>query len=430
VYTAQGWKVGDSIQITNGSWPALQAMQGVEEATRQIRRPVSIQVTASKKSNIVVTVGQPLAVNVNTRVVFGPGPSDVTSVRPARSLNEEDQYRVDSTVSNASINALKSVQGQYAPWTQAYLQLPTDLPATIRNKALEVTASAGTPYEKAAAVEQFLRSYGINLDIAAAPPKRDSVEYFLFDVKEGYFDYHASAMVVMLRSLGIPARMAVGYVIRANDRVPQTNVYLVRELNAFAWPEVYFPGLGWVEFNPTPSEPPVIRSGIDGNFAPGFDPTEQFLDDAFFLPSGAETAGGAAGELDALVIDEGNGLVGRIILTVVVGVVGISLLGAGAFQYSWQHGLGNLAYPVQVWEKTLRLARWAKVRPLPQETPREVIARLRQHLPEVDDLEYLGESYIRARYGRKELTESERERLDVVWKKSRNTLLSRLLRWR
>jgi transglutaminase-like putative cysteine protease len=429
VYTAQGWKVGDSSQITNGSWPASQAMQSIEAAPLQKRRPVSLQVTASKRSNIIVTLSQPLAVNVNTRVVFGPGPQDVTSVRPARALSEEDQYRVDSTVSNASINTLKAAPAQYPPWTQAYLQLPSDLPATIRNKALQVTAAAGTPYEKAAAIEQFLRGYSINLDIAAAPPKKDSVEYFLFDVQEGYFDYHASAMVVMLRSLGIPARIAVGYVIRPNDRVPQTNVYIVREANAFAWPEVYFPGLGWVEFNPTPSEPPVVRSGLDDGLAQGFDPNAPFLDD-FFLPAGVETSPGASEELDNLVIEEDSGLVSRIMLTVVVGVLAVTALGVGIFQYSWQHGLAGVSYPIQVWEKTLRLARWAKIRPLPQETPREVIARLRQQLPEVDDLEYLGESYIRARYGRKELTESERERLEGVWKKSRNTLLSRLLRWR
>ena len=430
VYTAQGWKVGDSIQITGGSWPALQAMQGVEEATRQLRRPTSVQVTASKRSNVIVTIGQPLAVSVNTRVVFGPGPSDVTSVRPTHALSEEDQYRVDSTVSNASINALRAAPATYADWTRAYLQLPTDLPATIRAKALEVTAGALSPYDKATAIEQYLRAnYAINLSIDAAPPKKDSVEYFLFDAKEGYFDYHASAMVVMLRSLGIPARMAVGYVIRPIDRVPQTNVYIVREANAFSWPEVYFPGLGWVEFNPTPNEPPVIRSGVDSPVVPGFDPNQQFLDD-FFLPGGAETSGGAAGELDSLVIDEGSGLVGRIIMTVVLGLIAVSAAGVGIFQYSWQHGLGGYSYPVQVWEKTLRLARWAKIRPLPQETPREIMTRLRKEMPEVADLDYLSESYIRSRYGQKELTEAERERLEGVWKRSRNTLLARLLRWR
>jgi transglutaminase-like putative cysteine protease len=430
LYTAQGWKVGEQMQITQGSWPALQALAGVEETQRQLRRPVQVSVTASKKSNIIVSLGQPLAINVNTRVVFGPGSGgDVTSVRPTRSIEEEDQYRVDSTVSNASVAALRSVTQQYPPWTQAYLQLPNDLPATIRNKALEVTARATTPYDKATAIEEFLRTYAVNYDIAAAPPKRDSVEYFLFDVKEGYFDYHASAMVVMLRSLGIPARIAVGYVIRGENRVPQTNVYIVREANSFAWPEVYFPGLGWIEFNPTPSEPPVVRSGNIDGFAPGFDPTEQFLDD-FFLPAGVETTPGAATELDQLVIEEENNLVSRIILTTVLGLLAISLVGVGIFQYSWQHGLGNLPYPVQVWEKTLRLARWTKLRPLPQETPREVVVRLRQQLPEVDDLEFLGESYIRSRYGRKEITDSEKDRLDAVWKESRNTLLSRLLRWR
>jgi hypothetical protein len=218
-------------------------------------------------------------------------------------------------------------------------------------------------------------------------------------------------------------------VVRPQDRVPDTNVYVVAEANAFAWPEVYFPGLGWVEFNPTPSEPPVVRSGLDDGFEPGFDPNAPFLDD-FFLPAGVETSPGAAEELDNLVIEEDSGLVSRIVLTVVVGVLAVTGLGVGIFQYSWQHGLGGVSYPLQVWEKTLRLARWAKIRPLPQETPREVVARLRQQMPEVDDLEYLGESFIRARYGRKELTDSERERLEGVWKKSRNTLLSRLLRWR
>ena len=71
------------------------------------------------------------------------------------------------------------------------------------------------------------------------------------------------------------------------------------------------------------------------------------------------------------------------------------------------HGLRGLDYPVQVWEKTLRLAKWSKVRPLPQETPREVVERLRRELPEVEDLDYLGETFIRSRYGHKPLTPDE-----------------------
>jgi transglutaminase-like putative cysteine protease len=433
LYTPQGWKISDAIQITPDDWPALQPMQPALDALSQLRRPVSLQVTASKESNIIVTSGQPLAVNVDTRVVFGPGPADVTSVRPASKLGTEDQYRVDSTVSDASANTLRSVPQEYPSWVAPYLQLPDSLPQRVRDKAQEVVQAAGaeTAYDKAAALEQFLRGYGVNLRIPAAAPKEDSVDYFLFEAKEGYFDYHASAMVVMLRSLGIPSRLAVGYVIRSTDRVQGTNVYTVAEANSFAWPEVYFPGLGWVEFNPTPSEPPVVRSGIDSQFFPSGTGGEEFFDDTFFLPDSGELGLGAADEVDALVIpDQSSSFVSTLMLSIILAVVAAIAVTAGVFQYSWQHGLGRYSYPVQVWEKTLRLARWARIRPRPQETPREVIARLQREMPEIDDLDFLGESYIRTRYGQKQLTDEERQRLKGVWSQARNTLLARLLRWR
>ena len=86
-------------------------------------------------------------------------------------------------------------------------------------------------------------------------------------------------MVVLLRSIGVPARLAVGYTLRPQDRIPDTNVYVLSEANAFAWPEVYFPGLGWVEFNPTPSEPRVNRSGQDDtSFSDGGG--EEFVDES------------------------------------------------------------------------------------------------------------------------------------------------------
>ncbi|HEU0074192.1 MAG TPA: transglutaminase domain-containing protein [Dehalococcoidia bacterium] len=431
-YTPAGWKVGESAQITQNSWPALEPMQPTLDTLDQLRRAVSLQVTTSKDSNVIVTAGQPLAVNIDTRVVFGPGPADVTSVRPASKLGDEDNYRVDGTVSDASVTTLRSIESEYPNWTEAYLQLPGDLPQRVRDKALEVVDSVGalTAYDKAAAIEQYLRSFGINLRIPAAGPREDSVDYFLFEAQEGYFDYHASAMVVMLRSLGIPSRIAVGYVIRSGDRVPNTNIYRVSESNSFAWPEVYFPGLGWVEFNPTPSDALVARSFSDDGFFPSDGIDEEFIDDAFFLPAGVERGLGAPDELDALVIEEESDFVSTVTLSAILGVVALMLLGAGVFQYSWQHGLGRYSYPVQVWEKTLRLARWSRIRPRPQETPREVIARLHQALPDVEDLDFLGESYIKTRYGQKELSDEERERLKGVWGQARNTLLARLLRWK
>jgi len=428
-YTAQGWKVGPMSQITTTAWPALKALQGPEDARRQFRRPVSLKVTTSKKSGVMVSAGQPLAVNIDSRIVFGPDQSDVTSVRPTRQLNENSQYRVDSTLSNASVGRLRQSTAQYPAWTQTYTQLPQDLPRQIGQKSREVVGSADNPYDKATAIEQYLRTFAVDTKINPAPPKRDSVAYFLFDVGRGYFDYHASAMVVMLRTQGIPARLTVGYITRPQDRVPDTNIYSVAEANAFAWPEVFFPGLGWIEFNPTPSEPRIARTGSDDQefFGNG--------NDEFFEEPGPEIdpnapVGPAADALDQFQVDEGSSLASRIIMSVVLLVLGLTLVGGGLFQYSWQHGLRGLDYPVQVWEKTLRLARWSHVRPLPQETPREVVARLRRELPEVEDLDYLGESFIRSRYGQKQLNPAEKERLTEVWHKARNNLLQRLLRWK
>jgi transglutaminase-like putative cysteine protease len=431
-YTAAGWKLSESAQITQNAWPALEPMQPALDTLDQLRRPVSLQVTPSKDANVIVTVGQPLTVNVETRVVFGPGPADVTSVRPTERLHDEDQYRVDGTVSDASVDTLRSIPEAYPEWAEAYLQLPGDLPQRVRDKALEVVNSSGalTAYDKAAAIEQFLRGYGINLRIPAASPREDSVDYFLFEAEEGYFDYHASAMVVMLRSLGIPSRIAVGYAIDSSDRIPQTNIYAVSEANSFAWPEVYFPGLGWVEFNPTPSEALVLRAVSDDGFSAGGVFDDPFLDDAFALPAGIELGLGAPEDIDVLVIEEESSFVSTVTVSIILGVVALMVIGAGVFQYSWQHGLGRYTYPVQVWEKTLRLARWSRIRTRPQETPREVIARLRQALPEVEDLDFLGESYVKTRYGQKELTEDERQRLKDVWHHARNTLLARLLRWK
>jgi len=102
-----------------------------------------------------------------------------------------------------------------------------------------------------------LRGIKYNELIAAPPAGQDGVDYFLFDVREGYCDYYASAMAVMARVVGIPARVAAGY--SQGEYNPETGAYRVREKNAHAWVEIYFPRYGWVEFEPTASEPAIIR---------------------------------------------------------------------------------------------------------------------------------------------------------------------------
>jgi hypothetical protein len=234
-------------------------------------------------------------------------------------------------------------------------------------------------------------------------------------------------MVVMLRTLGIPSRLAVGYIVRPQNRVPDTNTYIVYEGNAFAWPEVYFPGRGWVEFNPTPSEPPVSR------LSEGADDTDTDLEDEeddLGVGGGGIVTEPATPQIEALQSEGGSGIIGRIILSTILLVIGVTVVVGGSFQYALNRGLGGMDYAVQTWEKTLRLARWAQVRPLPQETPRDIVARLRRELPDVEGLDYLGASFLRSRYGRKELAPQDRERLTGVWRDVRKTLLQRFLRWK
>ena len=428
-YTAQGWKIGPDFELSS-SLAAFSAMQSSEEARTQLRRPISILVTVSDKMSVILSAGQPLAVSVDARVAFGLEISDVTSVRPPETLEAETQYRVDGTISNASIGRLQGAGEAYPDWVAPYFQLPAGLPTEVEALAREVTEGAATAFDKAELLEDFLRTYAIDTRIQAAPPDGDSVAYFLFDAKRGYFDYHASAMVVMLRTLGVPARLAAGYAITAEDREPGSSVYAITGASSFAWPEVYFPGLGWVEFNPTPSEPRVLRTGTDEELIVADSAEDLFLQGGVLPPEYQQTAPAASG-IDGLTLEnETSSVVSRVVISVILLFLGVTAVGGGVFHYTWQHGLSDFEYPVQIWEKTLRLARWARIPVLPQETPRELTARLQKELSDVEDLNFVGESYVRSRYGHKELSPEEKERLTNIWKKTRGNLFGRILRWK
>jgi hypothetical protein len=143
-----------------------------------------------------------------------------------------------------------------------YTRLPAGVPERVFALARQLTATGATPYDEALAIEQFLRtSYVYTLDLAQPPSGLDVVDYFLFDLKRGYCDYFASAMVVLARSAGLPARLVVGYAGGSAD--VKTGGWLLSAADAHAWVEVYFSGVGWVEFDPTPGRPEISRLPAD-----------------------------------------------------------------------------------------------------------------------------------------------------------------------
>lgn len=134
------------------------------------------------------------------------------------------------------------------------LQLPDDLPPRVRELAKEITRGAKTPYEKARAIEQHLMDgYEYTLNAPQSYPN-DFIDYFLFESKRGFCHHFAGSMVIMCRAIGLPARLAAGY-LRGEEDKDDTDLYTIREKDAHVWPEVYFKGAGWSAFEPTPPAP-------------------------------------------------------------------------------------------------------------------------------------------------------------------------------
>jgi hypothetical protein len=113
---------------------------------------------------------------------------------------------------------------------------------------LAAASAPPTAYDQARAIESFLHQYPYTLDLPHPPGDVDIVDYFLFDLQQGFCDYYASAMVVMARAVGLPARLGVGFLQQPGDAA---GVQTIRQVNAHSWAEVYFAGYGWVEFEPT-----------------------------------------------------------------------------------------------------------------------------------------------------------------------------------
>ena len=145
------------------------------------------------------------------------------------------------------------------PVAARYLQLPT-IPERVRALAVSVTANGPTRYDKVRALERWMATHTeYSLDSPALPAGDDAVDHFLFVSRKGFCEQIGSSLVVMLRALGVPARLAVGYA--PGERNPFTGLYEVRASDAHAWAEVWFPGVGWQSFDPTAEVPLAGEQG-------------------------------------------------------------------------------------------------------------------------------------------------------------------------
>jgi transglutaminase-like putative cysteine protease len=168
-------------------------------------------------------------------------------------------YDAESDVVQPAAASLRGAGQEYPPAVLLnYLQLPR-LDPRIAPLAEQITASESNNYDKAVAMERYLRThFGYTLQLGRSA-HRDPLAYFLFERKQGHCEYFASAMAVMLRTLKISSRVVNGF--RTGEFNDVTSQYLVRASNAHSWVEAYFPGYGWISFDPTPAAPAEVRTG-------------------------------------------------------------------------------------------------------------------------------------------------------------------------
>ncbi len=364
-YTGQGWDEaaheGRVLRLAAGEpWRSDVAVPA--------GRPVINQVTVVGGSRAVLyAAGEPIAAD-RPYVARMRAPGELIALTAP---DLPTRYTVLSQVFAPEPAVLRQA-GEVYPTEiiSLYLQLPAALDPRLAALAAEWTAAASTPYDRAVAIEAELRRLPYTLDVPAPPAGREVVAWFLFDLRRGYCDYFATAMAVLARLSGIPARLAVGYATGSYD--PATGVYTVTELNAHSWPELYFPGIGWVRFEPTPAQPLPERLAPA---QPAWEPPEaRFADGPVDLAAGmAELQASAAFNTAA----RRRQIAGSWALALLNGLALVGWL--AGWRYDRRRPLLPLAAASGALQGFQRLSRWgARLgRPLRTgETPREYAAAL------------------------------------------------------
>jgi transglutaminase-like putative cysteine protease len=382
-------------------------------------------------------IGASLPVNADATVIGGDAKGNsqqvvISLLRSRTAVKRDSTYTVVSAVSLAPPAALRSDNTNYPGWIkQRYLQVPSEMPRRVIRLAQRLTGQFENPYDKASAVEAYLRQFPYNTQIDPPPPGEDGVDYFLFNVKQGYCDYYASAMVIMLRSVGVPARFVAGYA--PGDYDPSTNLYTVREDSAHAWVEVFFPTYGWVQFEPTASQPTVARATQAPAPAPAQtggqmgNPDQDIRDMLEQRMNHPGTVSSAAAQAAA----NTNPLKGHE-LTLAAGAIGLAAIG-GLGVFAWRRNRRMFLLDSGLLMRLFGLLnRWAERLHVPwpaSQTPLEHAHAFAQVLPEASaPIGRLTDMLVAQQYGRQEFQEESLQSAAGDWRLLRPMLWRRWLR--
>jgi transglutaminase-like putative cysteine protease len=422
-YTGDSWRNNDNNSSGFGPNQSLSLPQF------EARVPVTQTYTVYRdQAALLYAMSQPVSLSRSAKVSFStlsaeqiaqagspiwanygePWVEEITYIRSNALVDSGESYSVVSLATQASVQQLAAAGANYPGWiTDRYLQLPSEITPRTRQLAQELTAEYDNAFDKARAIELFLRNeIKYNEKISAPPGGTEKVDYIIFEAKEAYCDYYASAMIVLLRSMGIPARFAVGYA--QGTYSSELGGYQVVNADAHSWVEVFFPRYGWVEFEPTASQPGIIRlSSSDGGNGSAF-PAPNAGENPFRRDIPERDGNLLEGSSDvippfifnlpwvgteisvsrAVVNWTGFILAGLIVL--VLGVIG----------WWWRQQAqptGNIA---KLYQRMLRLAHWMGLAIRPWQTPYEHAHTLQHRLPNrQQEIELITNEYVQNTFG-------------------------------
>ncbi|TME36522.1 MAG: transglutaminase domain-containing protein [Chloroflexi bacterium] len=415
-YTGGSWRNTETDRVDKVAVPAL----GRE------RFDATFEINVQQPGGLLFVANEPVKVNIPAQFQTGADRTYSTGMRAVRGGQASEKYTVTSFVSVADKAVLRRGPTGYSDYIkQKYLQLPSTLPQRVKDLAHRIAKDETNNYDMAEAIESYLRTtYHYAPQVKAAPPGRDPVDYFLFDLKEDFCEYFSASMTVMLRELGIPARVVEGYTTGTLD--PNTGKYVVKELDAHAWVEAYFPTFGWIEFEPTPSQAPFLRIDSDltgGATLPG---DERGIDD----PDNPrvtrdESEGLGRSDLDPGLESASSDLDEPFDPKPMLGVLLIiALLMLGAWTRFQMRFRGQR--PIDAaWGKARLLAAYAGYHPHPAQTSYEYAAMLGDAVPDAKTaILDIAESRVRDRYTPVGATADDEARAISAWRRLARTLMS------
>jgi len=422
-YTGAGWRTTESDKADKISLPTA------DRESYQARFDIIVP-----HSNILFAANEPQKVDVPYQFYTGADKTYSTSLHALNRSQAAGTYTVTSLVSTADKQTLRKVTATYTDYIKTkYLQLPSTVPPRVRALAHSLLDNIPNAYDKAETLETFLRSppYSYSPQVKPTPPGKDPIEYFLFDLRQDFCEYFASAMVVMLREAGVPARLVEGFTTGTYDSA--SNAYVVKEQDAHAWVEVYFPQYGWIEFEPTPSQPPFPRvdnsteSGTGSSDGTGAGDSSSDPNDPAGRPNRAEdqlnqddSSGGFSG--DSVVaavrsIDPRPALafLGFLFLLLVAAVV----------RFNWRFRRYG---PIEsAWGKTRLLASYVGHPPHPSQTTYEFASSLGAAIPDTrDPVQSLAQARVVERYSAQGADDDLRDAAETAWHQAASAMIGLL----